>query len=173
MLKLSYRLLAILLFAALSLQAQIDPDAVQEFDVYEKETAEKKLIDAAELPWEVRNSFKSSHYKEMEIIDAYRVYAIPMDSATLAAEKNEDDAVKFDNDTLTYREKEDKYDIAETYYQDTYDNTENLGDSLANESQAPTGKAVYFELEVSGETTNYRLFFDRYGKLRHAETTDI
>lgn len=178
-----YIMLLSLLIASISLNAQ-DMGAVDRSDVQWGETAERQDIQASNLPTEVLKGFETSEYSDMSIIGVQKIIARPLkdsddhravpEDSLMEGEKMEDteilDSAYADR---PYRMREDKRDIAETYYQDTYDHVETLSDSLIVDDVYKDTNKTYYEIEVNGEVASYKLLFNDQGDIRHTEIMDM
>lgn len=179
-----YLLYACLFFATFPLMAQDDSGSFDHSDIYRTETAERENIVAAELPAEVRKSFETSEYSDMDMQDVQKVIARPRKNPvspypTTDGDSLTEDVVGEQMDKLDsaykdtpYRMREDKNDIAETYYQDSYDQPQMLSDSLVTEDALKDEKATYYEIEVSGNVASYKLLFSERGDIRNAKIMD-
>lgn len=179
-----YILLPIFLLTTFPLIAQDELGAVDRSDVYWGETAEREDIEASDLPTVVLKSFEKSEYSDMKMVDVQKIVAKPMkDSDDPYRTVPEDSLVEGDKwqdtemldsayEDRPYRMREDNRDMAETYYQDTYDNTETLSDSLITEDAFKDERNTYYEIEVNGEVASYKLLFTEQGDIRHTEIID-
>ncbi|MFP4088959.1 MAG: hypothetical protein ACLFUB_12910 [Cyclobacteriaceae bacterium] len=186
---LKYNLLSVLalLFVISGAKAQQDSgeQAVDPTDIYWGETTKREVIEASELPTEVLKSFEKSEYSDMDMIGVQKITGKPV-------VKNENDAYSsvpedslLDGDTVEtydvldsayedrpYRMREENNDIAETYYQDSYDNSASLSDSLIVDKSFQDERRTYYEIEVAGDVASYKLLYSDEGELHYTRITD-
>lgn len=179
-----YIFLSVLLFGSLTLSAQ-EMGAVDRSDVYWGETAEREAIETSDIPTEVLKGFETSEYSEMDMMGVQKIIAKPMRDAedpyrAVPEDSMVDGQVMEDMDMLDsayedrpYRMREENNDIAQSYYQDSYDNKESLSDSLIVDDAFKDQKNTYYEIEVNGEVASYKLIFDEQGNIRHTEIMDM
>jgi hypothetical protein len=172
------------IFISASLNAQ-EMGAVDRSDVQWGETAEREVIKASELPTEVLKGFETSDYSDMKIMGVQKIIARPLkdseDPYRAVPEDSLMDGKKMEDTEMLdsayadrpYRMREDNRDIAETYYQDTYDNVETLSDSLMVEDVYKDTNNTYYEIEVDGEVASYKLIFNDEGDIRHTEIMEM
>jgi hypothetical protein len=161
-------------------ESGVDPS-----DVYWGETTDREVIEAAELPTEVIKSFEKSEFSDMDMMGVQKITGKPV----VRNQNNAYNAIREDSlvdgdpsagyDILDsaykdrpYRMREENNDIAESYYQDSYDNSASLSDTLIVDKAFQDERNTYYEIEVAGEVASYRLLYDEEGELHTTEIID-
>ena len=175
-----YSLFFILLAFALPLNAQ-NADTTDRSATQWHDNAERKDIKASALPTQVLKSFETSEFSDMNIVKVHKVIFRPGEGSETSNAPSPKESNQAGNEAeqdtevpqRDYRIRDERQDIAETYYQDTYNQLGKPTDSLTFNENNPDTEATYFEIQVKGEVSAYRLFFNDRGDIRHTEIMDM
>ena len=162
---LKYTLVSFFLFFLYPSFGQEVGTEANETSLKSTDAVERASIETSELPTEVLKGLEQSEYSKMEVVKAQIVTAHPrsiLDSTKRSSENMNMHEKSMNDSTIdqSYSQVEDSRDVAQTYYQDTYDNTEPF------EKGANQSRKTFYEIQVSEGAANYKLLFDDSGTIR-------